>query len=115
MAKAEVERVISTVGASNFDTATVHEMTKQAVAATFQRYRHNFALFSKEPRDATVKFLQSESDEGNVEYKLKLKDPDTGNPYRIQQLVATLRVHDVPHACCQNISCVPPRTLRSLR
>jgi hypothetical protein len=35
---------------------------------------------------AAVEWLQPESDEGSVEYKLRLKDP---NPVRFQQLVCS--------------------------
>jgi hypothetical protein len=69
-------------GKTEFDPQEVQELTKAAVLESYQRIK-----LRKEPRDPNVKCLSRESDEGNVEYKLKLKDPDTGNPYRIQQLV----------------------------
>ena len=43
---------------------------------------------------AAVEWLQPESDAGNVEYKLRLKDP---NPVRFQQLVLS---HLVPAVAC---------------
>lgn len=40
------------------------------------------------PSAATLEWLEAESDEGNVEYKLRLKDP---TPLRFQQLVGILK------------------------
>eukprot|EP00955_Chlamydomonas_euryale_P025836 272766-Chlamydomonas_euryale.AAC.1 len=45
----------------------------------------------KEPRDASVRCLEREREDGNVEYKLRLKDPAEGNPYRIQQLITQMK------------------------
>ena len=42
----------------------------------------------KEVRDPSVQCLRPEDEEGNVEYKYKIKDP---NPVRLQQLVGRSR------------------------
>lgn len=42
----------------------------------------------KFPRDVEITWLESEIEEGNIEYKLKIKDP---NSIRFQQLVKSLR------------------------
>ncbi|GAX84840.1 hypothetical protein CEUSTIGMA_g12261.t1 [Chlamydomonas eustigma] len=73
-------------GKTEFDPHEVQELTKAAMLESCQRIK-----LRKEPRDPNVKCLCRESDEGNVEYKLKLKDPDTGNPYRIQQLITQMK------------------------
>lgn len=54
---------------------------------------------ASEPRDASLKWLPRESEDGNVEYKLRLKDP---SPARLQQLV---RCALTSRPCC---SFVPP-------
>ncbi len=41
----------------------------------------------REPRDHSVASLGQEDEEGNVEYKLRIKDP---HPVRLQQLVCVL-------------------------
>lgn len=52
-----------------------------------------------EPRDATVTWLPPESEHGNVEYKLRLRDPSTA---RLEQLVCTAQT-PTPHTGCQPV------------
>lgn len=61
----------------------LQELSRKALEETYQRVK-----LKKEPRDPTLRWLSRENEEGNVEYKLRLKDVEGGNPYRIQQLVS---------------------------
>ena len=64
------------------DPAEVQQITRTAMVDTYQRIK-----LRKEPRDPSMRCLSRENDEGNVEYKWRLKDAHAGNPYRLQQLV----------------------------
>jgi len=134
------QAVQEALGSVSLNPSEVAELTRAAMAETYQRLR-----LRKEPRDPSVRSLSRcvrgdgdgdgarkltsqctscvsvmlvssvmchvsvcfhvygldplytsferfrECDEGNVEYKLKLKDPESGNPYRLHQLVRACR------------------------
>lgn len=50
----------------------------------------------KFPRDVDITWLESEIEEGNIEYKLKIKDP---NSIRFQQLVKSLITTNIILEC----------------
>jgi hypothetical protein len=78
--------------------AEVKALSKQALAATYMQAYQRVKL-QKEPRDPNVQCLGHEIEDGNVEYKLRLKDHSEGNPYRIQQLVGPCDMHGCMDAC----------------
>lgn len=91
----------------------LQELSRKALEETYQRVK-----LKKEPRDPALRWLSRENEEGNVEYKLRLKDVEGGNPYRIQQLVGLGggACPAQPHACCtgtaacvqqQHSACMP--------
>jgi hypothetical protein len=85
-AKCALEAAIATKTSPNskrpLSKEELQELSRRALEDTYQRIK-----LKKEPRDPCLKCLGRENADGNVEYKLRLKDPKEGNPYRIQQLV----------------------------